>query len=161
LLKGDPGFRFRTITGLTGYMMGNSILRDMTPATDARLDGMFMTLPDSGRDLQDAGIESWQGQNWLRLGSSLYRPLSGIPLLASGATTISIGGDGFAEWRRLHSSGTLSISGATYWFLYDADFTELASGSAIGAPLFSGAGAKYLVVLGARDTAINLKLTSP
>lgn len=36
--------------------MGNKILRDMNPATAARLDGMFMTLPDGGRDLQDAGI---------------------------------------------------------------------------------------------------------
>lgn len=161
LLKGDPGFRFRTITGLTGYLMGNTILCDMFPPSDNRLDAMFMTLPDSGRDLQDAGIEAWQGQNWLRLGSSLYRPLSGIPLLASGATTISIGGDGFAEWRRLPSSGTLSISGATYWFLYDEDFAELASGTASGTPLFSGAGAKYLAVLGAHDSEIYLKLTSP
>jgi CubicO group peptidase (beta-lactamase class C family) len=159
LLHGDPGFRFRTITGLTGYIMGNSILRDMTPATDARLDGMFMTLPDSGRDLQDAGMESRQGQNWLRLGSTLHRPLSGVPLLAAGTSAVSIGGDGFAEWRRLPPSGTLSISGSTYWFLYDADFAELASGTASGAPSFSGTGAKYLVVFGPRESAIDLKLT--
>jgi CubicO group peptidase (beta-lactamase class C family) len=160
MLHGDPGFRFRTISGLTGYLMGNKILRDMTPAIDTRLDGMFMTLPDGGRDLQDAGIESWNGQNWLRLGSALHRPRSGIPLLAPGTATVSIGSDGFAEWRRLPSSGALSINGATYWFLYDANFKELASGKGSGAPLFSGTDAKYLVVFGARVSTINLKLTA-
>ena len=159
-LKGDPGFQFRTITGLTGYLMGNKILRDMNPPSDDRLDGMFLTLPDGVRDLQDTGIETWNNQNWLRLGSYLYRPLSGIPLLASGTATVSIGSDEFAEWRKLPSSGTLSISGATYWFLYGADFTEIASGKGSGAPLLSGTGAKYLVVFGARGSTINLKLTA-
>ncbi|MCX5838975.1 MAG: hypothetical protein NTW71_10730 [Deltaproteobacteria bacterium] len=51
---------------------------------------MFLTLPDGGKDLQEPGIETWNGQKWLRLGSYLYRPLSGISLLASGPSTISI-----------------------------------------------------------------------
>jgi len=160
MLQGDPGFRFRTIAGLNGYLMGNKILRDMAPPSDDRLDGMFLTLPDGVRDLQDAGIEPWSGQNWLRLGSNLYRPLSGLPLLASGPATVAIGSDGFAEWRRLPSSGALSISGAGYWFLYDADFKELASGRGSGAPLFSGAGAKYLVVFGTGGATINLNLSA-
>ena len=91
---------------------------------------------------------------------TLYRPLSGIPLLASGPATVTIGSDGFAEWRRLPSSGTLSISGATYWFLYDADFKELASGTGSGTPSFSGAGAKYLVLFGTQGAAISLNLTA-
>jgi len=161
LLKGDPGYRFRAITGLTGYLMGNKILRDMTPAADTRLDGMFLTLPDGGRDLQDAAIESWSGQNWLRVGSDLHRPLSGVPLLPSGATTVAVGGDGFTEWRRLPASGMLSISGAGYWFLYDAEFKELASGTGRGTPSFSGSGAKYLALFGERGAAINLTLTAP
>jgi CubicO group peptidase (beta-lactamase class C family) len=160
LLKGDTSFRFRTIDGLTGYLMGNKILRDMNPTSDDRLDGMFLTLPDAGRDLQDAGIETWNSQKWLRLGSYLYRPLSGVPQLVSGPVTVVIGSDGFSEWRKLPSSGALSISGAGYWFLYDADFNELATGKGSGAPLFSGAGAKYLALFGTSGETISLNLTT-
>jgi len=161
LASGDPRFSFRTITGLTGYLMGNKILRDMSPATDTRLDGMFMTLPDGGKDLEDAGIEVWSGQNWLRLGSSLYRPLSGLPLLAAGASAVTIGSDGFAEWRRLPSSGTLSISGATSWTLYDKGFNVRAAGTGSGTPSFTGTGANYLAMMGTQGTSISLNLTSP
>ena len=132
----------------------------MTPPSDDRLDGMFLILPDSGRDMQDSGIETWNGQSWLRLGSYLYRPLSGISLLASGPSTVSIGSDGFAEWRRLPASGTLSISGTTYWFLYDADFNALASGTGSGSPSFSGAGAKYIALFGTNGATISLNLTA-
>lgn len=157
--KSDPSFQLNTITGLAGYMMGKNILRDMTQPSDDRLDGMFLTLPDGGKDLQEPGIETWNGQKWLRLGSSLYRPLSGLPLLVSGQTAVSIGNDGFAEWRKLPASGTLSINGTTYWLLYDADFSELASGMGSGAPLFSGTGSKYLVLFGTNGATINLDLT--
>ena len=92
-----PSFQLITITDLTGYLMGDNILRDMTPPSDDRLDGMFLTLPDGGKDLQEPGIETWNGQKWLRLGSYLYCPLSGISLLATGPSTVSIGSDGYAE----------------------------------------------------------------
>jgi CubicO group peptidase (beta-lactamase class C family) len=157
----EPSFRFSTITGLTGYLLGNKILRDMTPPSGDRLDGMFLTVPDGVRGLQDAAIETWYGQNWLRLGSNLYRPLTGIPILASGPTTVSIGSDGFAEWRQLPSSGRLSISGTTYWFLYGTDLKETASGTVSGTPLFSGSGAKYLLLYGTPGMAITLNLTAP
>ncbi|MHB8770596.1 MAG: serine hydrolase domain-containing protein [Syntrophales bacterium] len=156
----DPSFRFQRITGLDGYLWGNNILSDMIPPSDGRLDGMFLTLPDGIATLVDAGIETGEGQPWLRLGSYLYRPLSGVPLLDAGPSTVAIGSDGFAQWRRLPAAGTLSLSGAAYWFLYDADFRELASGRESGAPLFSGSGAKYLLLYGIRGTAISLNLTA-
>jgi len=161
LTSGDPSFSFRTITGLTGYLMGKKILRDMSPASDSRLDGMFMTLPDGDRDLVDAAMETWSGRNLLRLGSFLYGPLSGLPLLASGPGTITIASDGFAEWRRLPSSGRLSISGATFWALYDASFNVQATGTGSGTPTFTGTGANYLVVTGATGAVISLNLTTP
>lgn len=159
MLEGDPGFRFRTINGLTGYLMGNKILRDMVPVSDLRLDGMFLMLPDGVRDLEDAGIEDWYGESWLRLGGYLYRPLAGIHPLAAGRTAVVIDADGFTQWRRLPSAGALSISGSTRWFLYDADFDKIASGAGNGAPVFSGAGPKYLALFGAGRSTINLELT--
>ncbi len=164
MANGDPSFKFNSInvygsgTDMTDYVLGNSILRNMATPTDTRLDGMIMRLPDSGTNLQDAGIEIWSGQDWLRVGSTLYRPLSGLAPLPSGTTAITIGSDGFTEWRRLPSSGTLSISGAGYWFLYDANFTELAHGTGSGTPSFSGSGAKYLALFGAGGTTISLTL---
>jgi hypothetical protein len=155
-----PSFQLNTIPGLTGYLMGNNILRDMTPPSDDRLDGMFLTLPDGGKNLQEPGIETWNNQKWLRLGSYLYRPLSGSALLATGPSTVSIGSDGFAEWRRLPSSGTLSIGGAASWYLYDAGFNALASGTGSGAPSFSGAGEKYLTLFGTSGATISLNLTA-
>lgn len=158
---GDRSFRFRTINGLTGYLMGNKILRDMPLPSADRLDSMFLVLPDGLRDLQDAGMESWNGQNWLRLGSYLYRPLSGISAAVAGPSTITVGSDRFTEWQELPSSGKLFINGTTGWFLYDADFKQLASGTTSGSPSFSGSGAKYLALFGAQGTNINLNLTTP
>jgi CubicO group peptidase (beta-lactamase class C family) len=157
----DPGFRFGTITDLTGYLMGKNILCEMTPSSNDRLDGMFLKLPFAGKDMKDAAMETWNGQSWLRMGSYLYRPLSGLPLLASGPSVVSVGSDGFAEWRSLPFSGTLSISGTTGWILYDADFNQLAYGRESGAPVFSGAGTKYLLLYGPMGSTINLNLTTP
>ena len=157
----DPSFRFQRIAGLTGYVWGNNPLRDRTPASDDRLDGMFLTLPDGVSNLTEAGIEPRDGQQWLRLGSYLYRPLSGVPPLPSGSSTVAIGSDGFAQWRRLPAAGALTLSGAARWFLYDAEFRELASGTGSGAPSFSGSGAKYLLLYGAQGTAIALNLMAP
>ncbi len=161
ILKGNAIFGLRTITDLIGYLFGNKVLRDMTPSSDNRLDGMYLTLPDSATDLMDAGIETWNSENWLRVGSYLYRPLSGLPLLTSGAGTVVIGSDGFSEWRRLPSTGSLSVSQAAYWFVYDADFNELSSGVGSGMAFFSGAGAKYLLLCGTAGTEITLNLTTP
>ncbi len=154
----DPSFQLGR-TDMTGYVMGTNIMGDMAPPSDTRLDGMFLVLPDGMSNLVDAGIETWGGQQWLRLGSYLYRPLSGLALLAPGASTVPIGSDGFAEWRRLPPAGTLSLAGAGYWFLYDAGFRELASGTGSGTPPFSGAGAKYLLLFGEKGMAISLNLT--
>ncbi len=162
--NGDPSFKFSTIAefgataDLTDYVLGNNILRDMTPVTDARLDGMFLRLPDGGTNLQDAGIETWGGQNWVRVGSTLYRPVSGLPSLGPGTTPITIGSDGFTEWRQLPASGVISISGAGYWFLYDSNCNQLAHGTGSIAHSLSGSGANYLAVFGASGTTVNLTL---
>lgn len=154
----DPSFQlFRT--DLTGYVVGTNIMGDMNPPSDTRLDGMFLALPDGMSSLVEAGIETWSSQQWLRLGSYLYRPQSGVAPLPPGVSTVPIGSDGFAEWRRLPPAGALSFTGAGHWFLYDERFRELASGIGSGAPPFSGTGAKYLLLFGEKGTAISLNLT--
>jgi hypothetical protein len=148
------------IGGLPGYLFaGEHILRDMVPPSDNRMDGMFLQIPQfAGRDLVDLAVETRESQEWLRLGSTLYRPLSGVPLLTAGPTTVAIGSEGHAEWRRLPASGTVSINTATVWKLFDSDFNQIAFGRGSGSAAFSGAGSKYLMLFGAKEGTINLNL---
>ncbi len=140
-------------------MQGTHILCDMIPPSDNRLDGMFLQIPQlNGRDLVDLAVETWENQEWLRLGSTLYRPLSGVPLAAAGPTTVTIGSEGHAEWRGLPAAGTVSINGATVWKLFDSDFNQLAFGRGSGSAAFSGAGNKYLMLFGAKGATITLNL---
>lgn len=159
--KSASSFDLSALNGLSGYLRGKNILRDFVPPSEARLDGMFLFMADGIRDFVDVGMETWYGQNWLRSGSYLYRPLSGVSALAAGVSTLSIDTNGFAEWRVLPASGSVAISGATHWFLYDAGLKELASGSASGSPSFSGSGVHYLVLCGTAGSAIGLNLTTP
>ena len=154
----DQTVRLTAIPALTGYLMSSKVLCDMTPPSNDRLDGMFLIVPDGVRGLHDAAMETWNAEQWLRLGSTLYRPQSTVPLLAAGATTVTIGADAFAEWRRLPAAGTISVTNAAYWALFDAAYTELASGTGPGSHAFAGAGAKYLVLFGAAGTPIVLNL---
>ncbi|MDA8124663.1 MAG: serine hydrolase, partial [Deltaproteobacteria bacterium] len=154
----DQTVRMTAIPGLTGYLLSSKILADMAAPSNDRLDGMFLIVPDGVRGLFDAAMETWNAEGWLRLGTTLYRPESTVPLLAAGAATVTIGADEFAEWRRLPAAGTISVTNASYWALFDAAYTELASGTGPGTHAFAGAGAKYLVLFGAAGTAITLNL---
>lgn len=160
LSKNASNFDLGSISGLTGYLRGKNMLRDFAPPSVYRLDGMFLFMADGIRDLVDVGMESWSGQSWLRAGSYLYCPLSGISALSAGAATVTIGSEGFAEWRLLPASGSLSISGTANWFLYDSGLKELASGGSSGGTSFSGSGSKYLVLYGTAGSSINLNLTT-
>jgi len=154
----DQSVQLTAIPALTGYLLSSKILADMTPPSNDRLDGMFLIVPDGVRGLHDAAMETWNAEQWLRLGSYLYRPQSTIPLLAPGPAAVTIGADEFAEWRRLPAAGTISVTNATYWALFDATYTELASGTGPGTHAFAGVGAKYLVLFGAAGTSIILNL---
>jgi CubicO group peptidase (beta-lactamase class C family) len=154
----DQTVQLTAIPGLTGYLQSGKILCDMTPPGNDRLNGMFLIMPDGVRGLYDAAMETWNAEQWLRLGSTLYRPQSTVPLLAPGAAVVTISAEEFAEWRRLPATGTISVTNAAYWALFDAAYTELASGTGPGTHAFAGAGAKYLVLCGAAGTPIVLNL---
>jgi hypothetical protein len=81
-------------------------------------------------------------------------------VLPPGTTTISIGAEGNAEWRKLPASGQLTVTGAIWWCVYDADFQEKASGSGKGIATLSGSSASYLVVFGKAGASIRVDVTS-
>lgn len=144
--------------GLPGYLMATNLLREATPPSADRLDGMFLTAPDAIRDLLELSLEDHGGQRWIRLGSILGRPASKVPSLPTGAGTVAIGSEGYVEWRKLPAAGTVSVGAAKRWFLFDERFTKLASGGPSGTSTFSGAGAKFLAVLADRGTSVDVQL---
>lgn len=159
-MKVDPRFSLSEVGDLQGYLFaGEHILCDMTPPSESRMDGMFLKIPQlKGRDLADLSVEAWENQEWLRLGSALYRPLSGVPHAAVGQTRVAIGSEGHAEWIGLPVSGAVSINGATVWKLFDGDFQQIAFGRGSGSVAFSGTGNKYLMLFGAKEAKITLNL---
>lgn len=132
--------------GLRDYLRGlsGSVLRDMAPPSATRLDGHFMRLPFAGKDISEVALESWRGQQWLRAGSYLMRPRSGVPSLQP-AARVSIGPEGFGEWFVLPRAGKLSIQGASAWRLYGADFALIACGPGDATGVDAPAGALLLL----------------
>ena len=114
------------------------------------------------RDLADVVIEERDGEDWVLLNSSRYRPLESVPALAAGRNAIAIGAEGLGEWRKLSVAAALTVSGANAWYLYDAQFNLLVC--TIKALTFGAlpdqvpAGA-YLVVHGAPNATIRVTLT--
>ena len=103
-----------------------------------------------GRDLNDLNRWTRGGETWLRYGSYLYRPLESVPLLVAGSNTISMGGEGYAEWRAVPGSAkSVSINGYGNWKLLDENYQVLSEAPASGsASIPSGAGRKYLLLYG-------------
>lgn len=152
-----PRFALDVVDGLPGYLFATAIhtgSQIVDPAGSDTLARMFLKIPvNFGRDLNDVVIETRDGEEWVRYGSTLFRPQASVPVLPVGDSAVAIGGEGFAEWRKLSVGGTVAIAGASAWKLYDADLKLLASGLGNGSVSTAPAGA-YLMVYGASDTAI-------
>ena len=156
-----PRFTLNVVDGLPGYLFASSlhaVSQIVDPADSDALARMFLKIPvNFGRDLSDVIIETRNGEEWVRQGSTLYRPQASVPALPVGDSAVTIGGEGFAEWRRLPVGGTVTMTGASAWKLYDAELKLLASGAGNGSAGAAPAGA-YLLLYGAPDAAITLTL---
>ena len=106
-------------------------------------------------------IVAREGEEWLRVGSSLYRPLASVPALAAGPATITLSAEGLGEWRQLPASARLGVSGANSWFLYDSDLNLMRSVIQDQSITQQGTGAipagAYLVVYGEPHTTIQVE----
>ncbi len=90
---------------------------------------MMLIIPQSnGRDLDDLDIVERDGAEWIRFGSYMHQPLASVPVLARGATdVVTIGPQGYAEWRAVASDVTpvqVTITTTGAWHLYDPAFTS-------------------------------------
>jgi hypothetical protein len=111
--------------------------------------GMMLLIPQLlGTELDDVGIETRAGEEWIRFGSYLYRPLETMQALSNG--TVSIDAEGLAEWRSLDATGvtkTVTITPAVAggrWKIYNSDFTKMETGEGSESVTLSG-GIYYLL----------------
>jgi len=149
-----PTLKLWAVPDLPGYvgvsvpMYGACQIHDA--AQDDDVAHLFLQIPgNNGRDQEDLVVERHGREDWMRWASSLYRPLAGVPALAAGANTVTIGADGHAEWREAKEAAALRVEGAAAWYLYDGDFTKLAQGGTPG----GAAGARTAVRAAAGDVS--------
>lgn len=145
---------------LPGYLMtASGQVVDPSASDAAALE--FLKIPQvNGRDLYDVVVEKRQGQDWIWIGSLLFRPSGPVPTLSAGTYSIIIDSDGFAQWRKLPISGKVAVSGGTVWVLYDDQFNELARGEGSGSGVLPGQGKPcWLLLFGKALNAITVTLS--
>ena len=157
-MAGGMVFDLDAVPELPGYVLGGNQICDAS-GTDT-LATMCLKIPVLyGRDLNDIVVEARNAEEWVRVGSTWFRPLATVPTLGIGTSTIIIGSDANAEWRKLPASGTMAVTGATAWKLFDNGFALKASGDAsASAPLPRAGDAAYLLVFGAAGAVISVSI---
>lgn len=145
---------------LPGYLVtASGQVVDPSASDVAALE--FLKIPQvGGRDLYDVVVEQRQGQDWIWIGSLLFRPSGSVPTLGVGTHSVMIDSDGFAQWRKLPISGKIAISGGTVWVVYDDQFAQVATGEGGGSTALPGRGQEcWLLLFGKALNAINVTVS--
>ena len=116
-----PLFNLWQAPGLTGYLVAAGKVVNPSASDDHAL----MCTKVAARDLNDLIMVQRNGEEWVRWGSTLYRPLATVSRLATGHHLITIGDEGLGVWRRLTAAADLEVAAANSWYLYGPDFQLL------------------------------------
>jgi hypothetical protein len=140
------------VPGLNGYVTvttspyGNQVV---DPSVSDALGAMLLQIPGVGsRDLEDVVVERHGSEDWIRFGSTLYRPEDAVPELATGPNSVTFAAEGYAEWRMLASAASVQIDAGTAWRLYDADLKVLDGGTTYPATTTAPSAGCYLLLFG-------------
>ncbi len=170
----DPRFGLMTLPGLPGVLFALPALPPINMGWQAQaLDAsasdqtaaMMLLIPGlQGTDINDLDVIVRGGEEWLRWGGYLHRPLETVPVLPADTTSsVAIGPEGFGEWRSVRRGAaqiSFSISGARAWRLYDDSFQTLKSGGPTDQPVLPpGTGLAYLLLFG--DAGGNIMVAVP
>jgi len=142
--SGGPLLQVDDVPGLDGYVLANTSsygmqIVDADESDTAAL--MFLQIPGFGsRDENDLVVEVRGGEEWMWYGTTLYRPLGSVPVLAVGDNTVTTTPEGYAEWRTVSSTSLLTIDAGARWRVYDAGMNVLGSGTAYPAEVEVPAG---------------------
>ena len=175
LVGEDPRFGLKELTELPGVLFALPALPPINMGWQAQVvdasvsdqtAGMILLIPGmQGTDLNALDVVVRDGEEWIRWGGYLHRPLETMPVLPAATTSkIALGPEGFAEWRSVQlketSSVSVSLSGARAWRLYYDDFQTQKSGGPSEQPVIpAGKGLAYLMLFG--DAGSNVTVTAP
>lgn len=159
-----PLFSLGLVPGLDGYIAavattaGMKLVQVLDPRESHDRARMCLKIPvDNGWGLKDLVIEERDGEEWVNWGGLRYRPLATVPPVEWGRLTVTIGHEGWGEWRVLPAASALTLTGATAWYLYDAEFKLLDRGMNEGA-VGAVAGGSYLALHGLQDSTVTVTL---
>lgn len=169
VLLAVPWLRLDALDELPGYIfLSAPCINTADQITDASLSDsratMCLKIPyDSGRDLNDVVIEQHAGEEWVRVGSSVFCPEMSVATLVTGVNTLVVGAEGYAQWRAIAASAsaqTITLSGTDAWKLYDAQFNLQASSVHAGQTSVPAAADKsYLLLFGSAGTTLGVRLS--
>ncbi len=169
LPNGRPVLTLSDVPDLPGYIVINADVNGKQnqiadASTSDHIALMCLKIPVAfGRDLNDVVIVPRSGEEWVIVGSGVFRPASSVtPLGASGAV-MPIGTEGYAQWLSVAASATaqiIALSGATAWKLYDSEFNLQSSGEGSSPPqLPAHERPAYLLIYGNPNAVIRASLT--
>ena len=164
----DPRLRLATVPNLDGLIAvrppsdvpapaaghNDTRLHIVDPSASDTVARMMLIIPQlNGRDLDDLEIVQRDGAEWARFGSYMHQPLAMVPVLPRGATdVVTIGPEGYAEWRAVASDVTpvqVTITTTGAWHFYDPAFTTVADGKGNAVTsLPAGSGLGHLTLFG-------------
>ena len=140
------------VPDVTGYVTVTTPIygnQTVDPSESDTVGTMFLQIPGfSSRDLEDAVVAKHGAEEWIQWGSTLYRPMDGVPALVAGPNTVTFGADGYAEWRLLSGAASVRIGAGTAWRLYDADMVVLDAGTTFPASASAPTAGCYLLLFG-------------
>jgi len=156
-----PTLTLDEVPGLTGYLWVEDPMApapvDPRPSDDVA--SMFLVVPNAqGRDLNDLQVEQHSDGEWLRFGRSLYQPLASVEGLTTGRSTVTIGPEGYTEWRTVDAAGTLTTLGVGSWKVFQGDGALVGAGTADGADVAVPAGAR-VAFFGVAGAALQVRYT--
>jgi hypothetical protein len=158
----DPRLRLATVPELNGLIAvqppaGSALdpgFYIVDPSASDTVATMMLVIPQmNGRDLNDLDIVVRDGVEWTRFGSFMHMPLDAVPVLPRNATsTVTIGPDGYAEWRAVGTDSTpvgVDIATTGAWRIYDSAFKSVANGKGNSqAFLPAASGFAYIILFG-------------
>lgn len=164
----SPVLTLSGVPDLPGYIVVNADTHGKEnqiadASTSDRVALMCLKIPFAlGRDLNDVAIFPRSGEEWVQVGSSVFRPADSVWPLAAGSSVLSIGTEGYAEWRSIPASPgaqNIALSGATAWKLYDGEFNLKSSSDSARQPqLPAHAAPFYLLVYGKANSLVSTML---
>jgi CubicO group peptidase (beta-lactamase class C family) len=153
---GTPTTAITRIPGLPGYL--NVVGLSPVDARQSNIGSMFLQVPlATGRDLDDL-LPVKPGL--ARMGTVVMVQRDRVAALDAGRNEVTIGKQGYAEWREVDEAVRISVSDAEAWYLYDEDVSLLNYGmkdaTGIKAPKDS-----LLVVFGDSGDVVNVTTRTP